>query len=213
MSVHFACIVEGHGEVEAVPVLLRRLANTLDPALNLQVAQPIRVTKSKLLQPRELERAVELAARKVGSSGAIFILLDSDEDCPATLGPELLRRARAARSDVSIAVVLAKREFEAWFLAAVESLRGRRGLRTDLEPPAQPENVQGAKEWLTDHMTAGGHYVETLDQPALTAVFDLDAARRVDSFDKCWRDVSRLITELQRRPAGGWPARDGDGDN
>jgi hypothetical protein len=118
MSVHFACIVEGHGEVQAVPVLLRRLASTLDPALSLQVAQPIRVTKSKLLRPRELERTVELAARKVGSAGAIFILLDSDDDCPATLGPELLQRARAARGDVPIAVVLAKREFEAWFVVA-----------------------------------------------------------------------------------------------
>ncbi len=80
-----ACIVEGHGEVQAVPVLLRRLASALDPTLPLQVEQPIRITKSKLLQARELERAVELAARKVGGAGAILILLDGDDDCPAML--------------------------------------------------------------------------------------------------------------------------------
>lgn len=190
-----ACIVEGHGDVDAVPVLLRRLARTLDPLLPFQVEQPIRVTKSKLLQTGELERAVELAARKIGGAGAIFILLDSDEHCPAELGPALLRRASAVRSDVSISIVLAKQEFEAWFLAAAESLRGRRGLRDDLEPPADPEGIRGAKEWLTGHMVGNQHYVETLDQPALAAVFDLEAARRAASFDKCWRELERLIAE------------------
>ena len=34
-----ACIVEGHGEVQAVPLLLRRLAVTLDPILDLQIEQ------------------------------------------------------------------------------------------------------------------------------------------------------------------------------
>lgn len=188
-----ACIVEGYGEVQAVPILLRRLVNALDPTLVLQVEPPIRTPKSKLLQGGELERAVELAARKIGGIGAILILLDSDQDCPAELGPGLLERARAARSDVPISVVLAKHEFEAWFLAAAESLRGCRGLRNDLEIPAQPESVRGAKEWLTKHMTGSQHYVETLDQPALAANFDLAAARRADSFDKCWREVERLI--------------------
>ena len=191
-----ACIVEGHGEVQAVPVLLRRIANALDPGLHLQVEQPIRITKSKLLRSGELERSVELAARKVGGCGAILILLDSDEDCPAILGPALLDRARAVREDVPISVVLAKQEFEAWFLAAAESLRGRRGLRGDLEPPAQPESVHGAKEWLAERMTGDRHYVETLDQPALAAVFDLTAARRSASFDKCWREMDRLIAAI-----------------
>ena len=196
-----ACIVEGHGEVQAVPILLRRLASALDPTLALQVEQPIRITKSKLLKAGELERAVELAARKVGGAGAILILLDSDEDCPAMLGPDLLARARIARGDVPISVVLAKHEFESWFLAGAESLRGRRGLRDDLEPPAQSENVQGAKEWLADRMIGDHHYVETLDQPALAAILDLAAARRADSFDKCWREMNRLMMETTVHPA------------
>ena len=188
-----ACIVEGHGEVQAAPVLLRRVANALDPTLALQVDPVIRITKSKLTQGGELERAVELAARKIAGVGAILVLLDSDDDCPADLGPRLLTRARCARPDLPISVVLAKREFEAWFLAAAESLRGLRGLRGDLVSPAYPEEVQGAKEWLSERMTGNQHYVETLDQPALAAGLDLDAARRADSFDKCWREIERLI--------------------
>jgi hypothetical protein len=78
-------------------------------------------------------------------------------------------------------------------------LRGRRGLAHDLNPPPDPEAIRGAKEWLGDHMTSGRRYQETLDQPALTASFDLSAARAVDSFDKCHREISRLLTELRQR--------------
>ena len=40
-------------------------------------------------------------------------------------------------------------------------------------------------------------YSETTDQPALTALFDLEQARQVDSFDKCYREIVRLLDELQ----------------
>ena len=40
-------------------------------------------------------------------------------------------------------------------------------------------------------------YHEKRDQPALTDSFDLEQARRVDSFDKCYRDIVRLLDELR----------------
>lgn len=141
---------------------------------------------------------MELSARRLAGQGAILILLDSDDDCPAQLGPELLQRAIVARSDVPIAVVIAKCEFEAWFLSAAESLRGYRGLANDLQSPADPEAVRGAKEWLSNRELSGHRYVPSLDQPALAARFDLETARRADSFDKFYREVVRLLTELNR---------------
>jgi hypothetical protein len=194
-----ACIVEGHGDVRAVPILVRRIAAEIDPAITLHVLPPLRVPRFKLAKEGELERAVELAARKTAGAGAVLVLVDSEDDCPATKAPELLQRARAARSDVPAAVVLAKREYEAWFLAAAESLRGHRGLAQDLTTPAQPEEIRGAKEWLRHRMPADMKYRETLDQLALTAVFDLAAARRADSFDKCYREITRLLQDLQKR--------------
>lgn len=128
----------------------------------------------------------------------MLILLDSDEDCPAQLGPDLLRRVVSSRQDVPSAVVIAKREFESWLLAAAESLRGQRGLASDLASPSDAEAIAGAKEWLTAHMAGGRSYVETLDQPALAARFDLDLARRADSFDKCCREIIRLLTSLNK---------------
>jgi len=51
--------------------------------------------------------------------------------------------------------------------------------------------VRDAKGWLHARMPKG--YSETVDQPALAAVFDLTAARRSPSFDKLIRDLLGLL--------------------
>ncbi len=119
-EVRIAAIVEGHGEVEAVPELVRRIGREIDSGFVPVVRPVLRTPGNKLLRENGLERAVELAARKLGGVGGILVLTDCDwpNACPAQDGPELARRAAAARSDLPIAVVLAKHEFEAWFLAA-----------------------------------------------------------------------------------------------
>lgn len=198
MTVQIRCIVEGHGEVEAVPILIRRIAASLYPELLIETPPPIRIPRNKVVKEGELEQMVEFTARKVSGQGAIFVVFDSDDDCPAQLGPELLRRAIQARGDLPIAVVLAKHEFESWFLATAESLQGQRGLRNDLESPNNPEAIRSAKGWLKQRMENGETYRETLDQPALTARFDLDQARHADSFDKCYRDIVYLLDELRK---------------
>ena len=162
----------------------------------MDILKTIGIPKSRLIRPGELERAIELAARKTEGRGAVVVLLDSDDECPGKVGPDLLRRALIARSDVQVSVVLAKREFEAWFLAAIESLAGSRGLLAGLKAPPDPEGVRGAKEWLTEHMEFGCTYRETLDQPALAARLSLHAARRADSFDKFYRDMVRLCAAM-----------------
>jgi hypothetical protein len=105
----------------------------------------------------------------------------------------LLERALSVHNDLPIAVVLAEKEFEAWFLAAAESLRGKRGLPRNLQPPKNPESIRGAKEWLSKKMNPERVYSETTDQPALTAEFDMELARCAGSFDKCFRDIQNLI--------------------
>jgi len=188
-----ACIVEGHGDRESVPVLIERVAAGLNPPVQVHVPLVLRVQRSKLVKPEEVEKAVELAARKVGPRGPILILIDSDDDCPANLGPGLLARARAARNDRMISVVLATREFEAWFLAAATSLRGIRGLSADLEPPERPEGIRGAKEWLSRRKTDGTTYSEVIDQPELTSLFDFAQAMNALSFKRCHREIARLL--------------------
>lgn len=198
MTVQISCIVEGHGEMEAVPILIRRIARNLYPELEVRTPRPIRVSRDKVVKAGELERRVEFAARKISGQGAIFILLDSDDDCPAHLGPELRNRALQVRENLPLTVVLAKHEFESWFLAAAESLRGRRGLNGNLQPPIDPEAIHGAKEWLSARMDGDRTYSPRLDQPGLTAHFNIEEARRADSFDKCYRDITNLLDELRK---------------
>lgn len=138
-------IVEGHGEEEAVPILLRRIATAVAPTGDIEVLPPIRVDRCGVVSQGELERAVELAARRSGGDGSILILLDADDDCPAELGPDLLQRARAARPDRVIRVVLAKAEYEAWFLAAAASIAGRHDI-DETVPPDDPEGIRDANE-------------------------------------------------------------------
>ena len=104
-----------------------------------------------------------------------------------------LPQFRAAFDALShpIGVVACEREFEAWFLAAATSLRGARGLPLDLEPPAEPEKIRNAKRWLDERMPTG--YSETADQPAFTAQFSLEEARRASSFDKLWRELQGFL--------------------
>ncbi len=111
MILNLICIVEGQGEVSAVSILLRRLWQELAPTLDLRIAPPIRVSRKKLVKANELERAVDFAAEKVRSPRAILVLIDADDDCPAELGPQLIARAKQARSDVPTGVVLGQRHF------------------------------------------------------------------------------------------------------
>lgn len=192
-------IVEGDGEAKALPLLVRRIALSLERP-EIEILPPIRLPRTRLLKRGELEQAVELAARFGGPAGSILVLLDADRDCPAELGPAPLARARGARPDRRIGLVLAKREYEAWFIAAAASLAGKRTLQVDLVPPAQPEEINGAKEWLSRRMASGRSYRETIDQPALTQLFDLEAARAAPSFDKLWRCVRELLDPVMDRP-------------
>lgn len=187
-------IVEGHGEVAAFPILLRRLGALSAPERPLDIRRPIRVSRAHILKPDQLGRYVELAALQHGGAGATIVLFDADDDCPASLGPKLQKVADAVRPGSAVSVVLAMREFEAWFLAAAKSLRGVRGLPDDLAPPPNPEAVRDAKGWLQYRRTDGLAYSPTVDQPALAAQFDLDEARAASSsFDKLAREVERIL--------------------
>ena len=197
MILKIGCIVEGQGDVASVPVLIRRIAAERYPELVIDIPRPIRVNRNQVVRPDKLEQEVELAAQKISGKGAIFIILDSDDDCPAELGPSLLQRVSQVFRNVPIAVILATQEFEAWFLAAAESLRGQRGLKDDIDSPNDPEAIRDAKGWLSKQMGDSRTYHETRDQPALAALFDLEQARQTDSFDKCYRDIVRLLEELQ----------------
>ncbi|MCS4510954.1 DUF4276 family protein [Xylophilus ampelinus] len=188
------CIVEGDGEVAALPVLLRRLAQWLTPHREIRVLPPLRVHRNRFLnKPEQFSRYIQLAAAKCGLEGWLLILLDADDDCPATCGAEILRIARAQAPHRDISVVLANREYEAWFLAAAQSLCGCRDFSVqESEIPADPEARRDAKGWVGHRM--GKPYHEMTDQPALSACMDLAVAREKSrSFRKLCDEWTRAF--------------------
>ena len=192
-------IVEGQGEVEAVPILLRRILDVLG-IWDVRIAPPLRCARQKIVQEDSLKRMVSFA-----NSGddiqATLILFDLDDDCARNLIPSIKRWCAEIATDTPCAIVLARREYEAWFLAAIESLRGKRGIVPDAMPEVDPEAKRGAKEALRLRMPKNRAYNETADQPALTAVFDMETAyRQASSFRKLVSELCRILIAMGYQP-------------
>jgi hypothetical protein len=195
-TVRLGCVVEGHGDALAVPTLVRRLALALRPELTVVIPPPIRTGRFRLVRPGELERAVGLAASHARIGGGVLVLVDAEDDCPATLARSLLDRAVRRLPGMPVLVQIANREFEAWFLAAAASLKGACGLRADLQPPPDPESIRDAKGWLRDAMPLRRRYRETLDQDALARMFDLETARRAPSFERLYQRLPTFLDTI-----------------
>jgi hypothetical protein len=190
-----APIVEGQGDEAAVRLLIQRIWAELLGGDYADVLKPIRRSRGLLLKQEsgDLEKAINLALLKLAQhgSGLVLILIDAEDDCAklGSLGPMLLDRARQARGDKDIAVVIANVMYETWFVAAAASLSDYLVLPADGTLPADPEAERLGKGWIKQRMKSG-KYSETADQAALTAKMDLNLCRtRSRSFDKLCREL------------------------
>lgn len=184
-------LVEGHGEVEAAGVLLRRMLER-EKRFDVEIARPFRVKRHRVVKDGELERSLTQAIRSRGADAAI-VLLDADDDCPVELANGLLTRAQAG-GFANIGVVCACREFEAWFLAAKRSLRGKCDIRAEAECVPDAEQLRDAKGRLTANMEGDRRYLEVDDQPRLAATLDLELAEtNARSFRKLCREIRGLL--------------------
>ena len=196
-------IVEGHGEVEAVPVLLRRLLSEAQ-CHAIGVGRPIRRTQSQLRSKQGIQAGTRLALLQP-ECAAIVILFDGEDDCPKELAAQVRAWATEAAGATPCDVVVAYREYETWFLAAIESLRGHYGIAKDAAAPADPELKRDAKGALEAFMPPNRAYSETGDQPAMSQTFDMGLAhRRNRSFRKLVNAIGDLLTQL-RQPLPVWP--------
>lgn len=186
------CIVEGHGDELGLPVLARRLANEVRDDLLLKF-EVRRVSKSQVLRADGLERALDALSRQIGRAAPILVLLDADKDCPREIASRLHERRRLAHADLMVSIVVAKCEYEAWFLAAAQSLVGDEGLQDGESSPPEPEGIRGAKEWLSARMSFGGRYVETRHQERFSRQMDLEQARQASSFRKLEREIAKIV--------------------
>jgi len=200
-------VVEGYGEVDAVPVLLRRLQAELG-LFTFQIARPIRRRRSQLATEEQVRLSVRLAMGTPECSG-ILILFDSDDACPKDFGPTVKAWAQAEAGATRCEVVLAHPEYETWFIATVESLRGFRGVKPDAISHPTPEDVRDCKGALEDRMEFGSSYSPRVDQAAFTAQIDLRqahiASRSFRRMTKAFGDLAAAAgVELPAWPPEAW---------
>ena len=204
-------IVEGHGEVHAVPIILRRWFrfrrflnfDTLDLA--------VRAHHGSLIcaHDPDREQGIECYVARAAARrpDAILVILDADDVCierrgrPAheQLGPELLLRARSVIPHVPVAVVVANREFEAWYLASYRRLKQRTLFSEDLrfEPGFDVERPRDCKGRVSQCI--GRRYSPTADQKVLAEHIGFRAymGRYSPSFGKLLRDLERIAHEAR----------------
>ncbi len=188
-------IVEGDGEVAAVPLLLRNILHH-HALWDWRVGHPKRAGGLQALK-KNPGRFIQLALYEE-ACGAILVLLDLDDGCPREEACQLAQAIRAMNPPCPVAVVLAHCEYEAWFLASLESIRGKHGLPADLVFDGDVETKRGAKEWLSNAMPRGTIYKETIDQAKFTQSLDFSVARTCSrSFRRLWHAIEELVQTPQ----------------
>ncbi len=222
MTIYVALIVEGETEELCVKILLSRVWQHLPGAselATLAVLPPLVTKRSALVKAThpEMEESIERATRAIrrvtrrspADTGFILILIDAEEDCPASLGPQLLKRAKLIRSDMDIACVLAKRELENWFKAAAASLAGVGGLPVDPVVSSDAE-VGSGDAWLTAQkrrVDPKSEYKKPDDAVELAKAMDLAQCRaNSPSFDKLCRELEARVPPPPAAPEAAVPA-------
>lgn len=212
-EVRIECIVEGFGEQTAVPVLIerwlslkqRRERHRYTWTVDTIVTHDCSRIKNAYNRPRRLgvECYVETALAK-GADG-ILVLIDADDAQPNVLGPSLHVRAQAVARERPVEVVVANREYEAWFLADMWSLRRRGSFQKQnrLETLVGPEVKRDCKGMIGELL--GRPYEETSDQKSLTAQLSWNRGgrRRSRSFKWLGKVLNRLTREARRHALTG----------
>lgn len=196
-------IVEGQGEVAAVPILLRRLREAAE-VWGLELGQPHRRSRSELLKKELFQRAIRVALHASDCTG-LLILLDADDACPVELAAALGAWARELAGAKRCEIVLANREYEAFFLASIESLRGKAGILEEARSHPEPERPRDAKGELSRRMPPASVYSPSVDQAPLTAHLDLAKTYRACRSFRKLVDAFGALAVADGHPPREWP--------
>ena len=196
-------VVEGQGEVAAVPILLRKLL-TEQGRYDIQIETPQNAHGSgNLTKPGGIERFVQNAWTK-RDCGAVLVLVDADKQCPVALAVDFSQRVFALGVRFPVVIVIAKCEYEAWFLASLETiagvpLDGGYALPTDLTYPGEVENRAGVKGWITEQFPQGRIYKETIHQASMTKILDPERVRQKSrSFRRLCHALKQAIEAIDQ---------------
>lgn len=208
-------IVEGEGEVEAIPLLVNRWLARRRFQAHLACPRAIRAPNNQsLVAPHDaaralgLERFLDLAAGQ-GADG-ILVVLDAEDAChqtantpiPERLGPRLQARAKAHLPHIPVQVVVAHRATEAWFLTMARSLRLPHAARQLGGLPREPKaySPTDAKQELARFL-GQAKYRETVHMKQLSQDLPMtaNAGVRSPSLGLLFRRLEALTQAMRLR--------------
>lgn len=180
-SPHVGLVVEGPGDVRAVPMLLRAyLAAKGDYADVLGKPVPFH-GKGNATATGGIEGYVATAARP-GCVG-VLVILDADDELVCEEGPRLLARAQPVIAQ-PVVLAIAERDYEDWLYASTETLELP-------NPQAWDDGMRGKS--AIQRGLAPEKYVKPTHQPRLTARVDIDlASSRSASLSRALRKFDDL---------------------
>lgn len=186
---HIGLVVEGAGDKQALPILLRCHLHAGGEFRDV-LGKPVPLHgRTKAFVPNGIEGYVAVAASRPGCVG-VLVVLDGEGDCVAELGPTLRKRADDV-SRVPVQIALADRDFEDWLYCSAETLhlglgehdRGQRGLHV-IKQALRPASC-----------------TKPVWQPRLASQVDLTLARpRSASLDRCLERFDELRSHLPPTP-------------
>jgi hypothetical protein len=182
----WVCIVEGDGEKEAVPLLLRRIVHEKFQRWRAQFKPYNAHGRGNIVAQLNFMRIFERALGEPNLE-AVFIVVDSEGDCPKNLAQQLSQWVRQRSPHVPVAIVVAHRCYEAWLLAGHCW-------------SSQPETItpKSAKKLIGEKK--GQPYKETVDQPRLTTHMAMGKAfRRCRSFRRFVHAVEQLMAAFDNQ--------------
>lgn len=159
---HIGLIVEGPGDLAALPILLRSHLHASGDHRDV-LGKPIPVHgRPNALKEGGVEGFAAIAGSRPGCVG-MLIVFDSDLDSPNLLRSTLQQRAQS-KVGQPVRVALAVRDFEDWLYASAETLQ------LNLAFNAQERGLSEISDAVP------GKYVKPTWQPRLAARVDLSIA-------------------------------------
>lgn len=207
-------IVEGDGEEKAVPNLISRILDHYGWSNNWYTGNTMRAGNLGHFKKYMLRylKAAELAP---GCSG-ILLLFDLEDECPKKESEIITQNIKSLGIFCPVALVFAHREYEAWFLASLETICGNFELPHNISCDRDIESIRDVKGWISKQMPKKPQpkiYKETFHQAEMTKLIDIDiASQRSRSFRRLIHAIEEIITSdpytvtpHPRAPTGGPP--------
>ena len=185
-------IVEGDGDMEAVPELVRRVLHAHE-RYDVEISRPHR--RGDL--PKVLQRFDDYLQTALIDGDPVLWVLDYDcEDCDDDKRDlvDLVSRSASLRGSVAVEFVFFVKEFESIFLADHETTKAVfEDIPSNFQFPIDPESVRDAKGWISKARPKGAAYKPTQHQKRLASRVDLGRLRcRSPSFRRFEAAVLRL---------------------